>query len=75
MDEVLTMEEIKAQYAPDWVLIAEPETDDTQRLLRGRVVSHGPDRDALLRKATELKLAHIAVRYLGEWPEDLVLVL
>src|SRR5271166_5481450 len=70
MDETLTMEEIKARYAPDWVLIAEPETDDMQRLLRGKVVCRGPDGDELLRKATELKLDHIAVRYLGEWPED-----
>jgi len=75
MDETLTMEEIKARYAPDWVLIAEPETDDMQRLLRGKVVCHGPDGDELLRKATELKLDHIAVRYLGEWPEDMVFIL
>jgi len=44
-DDVLTMEEIKARYAPDWVLIAEPVTDDMQRLLRGKVVFHGPDGD------------------------------
>ncbi len=75
MDEVLTMDEIKARYAPDWVLIADPETDDMQRVLRGRVVCHGPDDEELLRKATELKLDHIAVRFLGEWPEDVVVVL
>jgi hypothetical protein len=57
IDEVLTMEEIRAQYAPDWVLIADPESDDMQQFLRGRVVCHGPDRDELVRKATEFILS------------------
>jgi hypothetical protein len=28
MGETLTIEEIEARYAPFWVLIGEPETDD-----------------------------------------------
>jgi hypothetical protein len=73
MDEVLTMEEIKARYAPDWVVIAEPQTDEHLEVLRGRVIGHGPDPDDLLRRARELKLDRIAIRYLGEYPEHMVL--
>jgi predicted RNase H-like HicB family nuclease len=78
MDEMLTIEEIEeieARFAPDWVLIAEPQTDDEQRLLAGKVVFHGPDHDEVYRKARELQLDRIAVRYLGTWPEDMVLIL
>jgi hypothetical protein len=75
MDEVLTMEEIEARYAPDWVLIAEPQTDEMQRLLAGKVVFRGSDGDECWHKARELKLDRVAVRYLGTWPEDMVLVL
>jgi hypothetical protein len=67
------MEEIRARYAPDWVLIAEPETDDELEVVRGVVVSHGPDRDELLSQAKDLKFDKLAVRYLGEYPEHLVL--
>ena len=67
MDEVLTMEEI---YAQDWVLIAEPETDEMHRVLRGKVVFHGSDGDECWYKAIELNLPR-AVRYLGEYPEHL----
>ena len=28
MDEILTVEQIEARFAPDWVLIGEPQTDD-----------------------------------------------
>jgi hypothetical protein len=73
MDEVLTMEEIRARYAPDWVLTAEPQTDDRLEVLGGKVLFHGPDRDELLRKAMALKLDRIAVRYLGDYPEHIVL--
>jgi hypothetical protein len=73
MDEVLTLQEIEAQYAPDWVLIAEPEIDDQLEVVRGKVVFHSPDHDSIYQKATELKLDRIAVRYLGEYPEHMVL--
>ena len=75
MDEMLTTEEIEARFAPDWVLIGEPQTDDEHHLLGGKVLHHSPDRDEIYRKATELHLDRIAVRYLGTWPEDMALVL
>ena len=32
MDEILTIDEIQSRYAPEWVLIGEPQTDeDSQR--------------------------------------------
>jgi hypothetical protein len=75
MDEVLTVDEIEARFAPDWVLIGEPRTDELQRLLGGKVLFHSPNRDEIYRKARELSLDRIAVRYLGDWPEDSALVL
>ena len=74
MDEILTVEEIEARFAPEWVLIGEPQTDDEQRLLRGKVLYHSPHRDEVYRKARELGLDRIAVRYLGTWPDDMALV-
>jgi hypothetical protein len=73
MDERLTIEEIEARFAPDWVLIGEPQTDETLALLAGKVLYHSPDRDAVYRKAEELRPGRFAVRYLGPWPEHLVL--
>jgi hypothetical protein len=75
MDEVLTIEQIQSRYAPDWVLIAEPETDELQCLKAGRVIFHSPDRDAVYQKAMEMPPGHYAFRFLGELPEDMVLVL
>ncbi len=70
MSEILSIAEIEKRYAPDWVLINNPQTDENLKLLAGEVISSSKDRDELYQRATDLKLGHIAVRYLGRWPED-----
>lgn len=75
MDAVLTIEEIEARYAPDWVLIGEPQTDSSHRLLAGKVLFHSPDRDEVDRKLLELRPSRFALRYLGTLPAELALIL
>jgi hypothetical protein len=75
MNDILSIEEIKAQFPSEWVLIGEPEVDESTRVRAGRVVFHSPDRDDVDRKAIELRLPHFAVRYCGPLPENLVLFL
>ncbi|HWE40542.1 MAG TPA: hypothetical protein VG406_28600 [Isosphaeraceae bacterium] len=75
MNDMLTLDEIKARYAPDWVLIGDPQTDDLHRLQAGRVLFHSPDREAVYRKAIELRPGRFAFRYLGELPGDMAFLL
>ena len=75
MDDILTIDEIQARHAPDWVLIGDPQTDECQRLLAGRVLFHSTDRDEVDRRLLELRPARCAFRYLGTLPEDTALVL
>ncbi len=60
------------RYAPDWVLIGEPQTDDRQSLLGGKVLFHSPDREEVYQKAVELRPGDFAFRFLGEMPADMV---
>jgi len=75
MGEMLTIEEIEARYAPDWVLIGEPRIDEFQCLHGGKVLFHSPVRDEVYRKAIELRLDYCAFRFLGESPEGMEFVL
>jgi hypothetical protein len=75
MNEVLTIDEMKARFAPDWVLIGEPETDEFQHVSAGKVLFHSPDRDEVYRKAIELRPGHFAFRCLGDWPKDMEFIL
>jgi hypothetical protein len=75
VDDILSIEEIKAQFPSEWVLIGEPQIDDLTRLRAGRVVFHSPARDDVYRKAVEMRLPHFAVRYFGTLPENMALIL
>jgi hypothetical protein len=43
--EIMTIEETKVRYAPDWVLIGHLQTDEYQRVLAGTVLFHSPNRE------------------------------
>lgn len=75
MDEVLTIEEMKTRYAPEWVLIGDPQTDEALQIRAGKVLFHSPDQDEVCRKAREYPPGRYALQFLGTIPEDLVLVL
>ena len=74
MDDGLTIDEIEARYAPDWVLIGNPQTDESLALRAGKILFHSPDQDEVCRKAMEFPPGRYALRFLGIIPEDLVLV-
>ena len=75
MSEILTIEEIEARYAPDWVLIGRLDIDEKLTVHGGEVLFHSPDPDEVYRKAKELRPGRFAVRNLGEWPENMAYVL
>ncbi|WP_165227316.1 hypothetical protein [Aquisphaera insulae] len=63
MGDILTAEQIGARFAPDWVLIGDPQTDEQLNVQAGVVLFHSPDRDEVYRKARELRPGRFAVRY------------
>jgi len=75
MSEVLPLHEIKARYPSEWVLIGEPQTDDSLEVLVGEVLFHSHDRDEVDRKLLELRPSRFALRYLGTLPENMAIVL
>ena len=75
MYETLTLKEIEDRFPSEWVLIGDPQTDETQRLLGGKVLFHSPERDEVDRRLLELRPSRFAFRYLGTMPEGMALVL
>jgi hypothetical protein len=76
MSELMTVAEMEAAYPGEWLLILEPESNEFNQLLRGRVVFHSKDRDEMYRKAIELPAPkRFATRYTGTLPPDTAIVL
>ena len=75
MNEVLTRDEIYERYPDEWILLADPETDAGQAILRGAVLCHSKERDAVYGFAKRARPAHFAVLYTGRIPEGAAVLL
>ncbi len=75
MNAYLTIAEINDRYDSEWVLLDQPETDESHDVMSGQVIAHSKDRDEVYRRAVELRPRRFAILYTGEIPENAVIVL
>ena len=75
MEHEMTVQEIETQFDDEWVLIADPETDDHLHVIKGKVICHSKDRDEVYREAVALRPARCAVLFTGQIPENTAVVL
>jgi hypothetical protein len=75
MDEVLSLAEIKARFDSEWVLLEDPIADETLEVRSGTVRSHGKDREAVYRRAVELRPKRFAIVYTGKMPPNTAIIL
>ena len=72
------MEEIEAQFPDQWVLIADPETDQYNRVVKGTVLFHSPNRDetdAYFLAQRGGAIHSWASFYVGDIPEGMAILL
>ena len=65
-----TLEEIRAAYRREWVLIVDCEYDELRQLVAGTVIAHSPHRRDVYAKLVECEHDHCAFEYTGPVPED-----
>ena len=70
MNDVLTVAEIELRFESEWVLVGDPQTNETLEVQRGTVLWHSKDRDEVYRKAVALRPVRFAVLYTGRIPAD-----
>lgn len=75
MSQLLTMAEIEAAYASEWVLVEDPQTDESLEILSGTVLCHSKDRDEVYREAVKRRPRRFAMLYTGTIPEHAAIVL
>lgn len=75
MDDLLTIAQIEAQFSPEWVLVEDPQVNDSLEVQSGKVRCHSKDREEVYRQAVALRPKRFAVLYTGWMPEDTAIVL
>ena len=73
--DTLTLAEIHSRFTSEWVLVGDPELDESLAVVRGKVLWHSPNRDDVYRKARELGPQHAAILYTGTLPDATAVVL
>jgi hypothetical protein len=74
-NQIMTIAEIEAQFAAEWVLVEDPQTDAGLAVQSGKVRHHSKDRDEIYRVAVALRAKRFAVLYTGTMPEDTAIIL
>jgi hypothetical protein len=75
MDEVLTLAQIEKRFDSEWVLVDDPQTDDSLEVRGGIVRAHSKDRDEVYRRAIEIRSKRCAIVYTGKMPPGTAIVL
>jgi hypothetical protein len=75
MATMMTVQEIQHQFDSEWVLLDDPQTNETLEVKAGQVLWHSKDRDEVYRKAVELRPRRFALLFTGKMPEGTAIVL
>lgn len=70
-----SIEEMRAAFDSEWLLIANPEVDEDMNVIRGEVVFRSKDRDEVYDQAIRLQLKRSATLYTGTIPHGTAVVL
>jgi hypothetical protein len=74
--KIMTIEEIRACYPQEWVIIAAPESDSDFNVRRGKVLAHSPERELIDRALMEYaQVQSLAIEYTGSIPDDYAVML
>ena len=71
MEKTLTIAEIESQFDSEWVLVEDPQTNESVEVQSGKVLYHSKNRDEFDRKALEFHPKRFAVVFTGQPSEGM----
>ncbi len=71
INKILTLAEIEKQFDNEWILVEDPEYDQNNEVIQGKVLCHSKNRDDIYAKAIELRPKSSASVYTGPVPNEI----
>ena len=75
MSELMTREQIEAEFDSEWILVGDPELTPALEVSRGYVLCHSRNRDDVYGKLRELRPKSSAILFTGKLAPDEAIVL
>ena len=73
--DVMTLQEMEREFDSEWILVGDPQTNESLEVVKGTVLCHSKDRDEVYRVAVQLRPERSAILYTGRMPPDTAIVL
>ncbi len=74
-DEIMTAEKINATFDSEWVLVGNPELDEFNEVVRGKVLFHSRSRREVLDEAVRRAPLSCAILFTGRRSTDDIFIL
>ena len=74
-ETIMTAEEINQTFESEWVLVGDPELDESNAVLRGKVLFHSKDRREVYQEAAKRRPQYFAMMFTGRPSKDDILIL
>lgn len=75
MDGIMTLAEMEQRFESEWILVVDPELDESGEVVQGTVAFHSKDRAEIDRKDIELRPRSAAYVYTGATPDNVAFAL
>ena len=72
---LMTLQEMEKEFDSEWILVGDPQTNESLDVMQGTVLCHSKDRDEVYQAAVKLRPKRSAILYTGRMPPDTVIVL
>jgi len=71
----MTLQEMEREFVSEWILVGNPQTNESLEVVQGTVLCHSRDREEVYRAAVNLRPKRSAIVYTGQMPPDTTIVL
>ena len=61
MSKILSLAEIKPKFDSQWILVANPDTNENLEIISGEVLAHSKSRDEIYEKARQFSLKYSSI--------------
>jgi hypothetical protein len=75
---ILSIEQMQSTYPNQWLLVANPQTDDNLDIIEGEVIAHSTDCEQIydtIARERQTRTGTLAIEYTGTITDDVAFIL
>lgn len=75
MENIMAITDMHTRFPAEWLLIEDPQTDESLEVQSGKIIAHSKNRDDVYRRAVASRPKYFAIVYTGSYPKNTAIIL